>query len=725
MKKRIFSSLLIFSILLSTVIFRSPVLSAKENNEVANLALMLPDSDVIVAVDMDKTLNVVGPSLLNQDAKKIENLKKLMKSLENVIGLNPYEIKQMVAGVKLPSVEEKNFFDKIDFTVVLRTARSNNALLEDWSKKMDAIETFNDEKDPTEKYIDAFKTFRYYKLSDDENKEIAKLSKEFEEIVKKIGEVDMLLSSLPASVKVNTLKDLLKKNKNTVDSIIRFQTLLKKDSDEKTFRDSSIKLQNRWYEVDIEDAKRVEKLDAILKDSKGLYPVYKAKVENVAKIDALIHISNYEFYDKLTKKNFGLPDINDDVEKDPNEMMKDKLAEVVKTLSAFPSAKAKQTTQLRLVSKNLQKLENGMSVWLKIGEGAGKFEYLNPDEAPPTKTTHNLSKSIKENAKISEVNGKRLITMDLEKVNLWNAGIETPENEVAVADAVKVEPKEVKNEAIKQVATAKDKKDEHFIEKKDEKKKEHFAIGYLDDKTMVLGFESGIRSILNRKEDFKNPRAAEMLNSFKNPLVSFAMNSKIFQNFTKAFEPPSPVKKDEREEKKEEKKVEKSDEKVEKVEKKVEKKQTPSDKFFSDINIFGALEYDGDSAAANDLIMSLGFTKNQVEDVFSIEADEEESSVFEVGDYQISKAIFYDLLNTLKAFKASVSFKFEKKKVAALIESAPQMIEDIRFQKASRKADLQIKPKTKIQNFQNIEELLTSPKFYADLFGMMARKSNN
>jgi hypothetical protein len=697
MKKRIFSSILIFSILISSIIYWSPQQSAKENNAVADLALMLPESDIILAIDMDKTLNVVGPNLLNQDAKKIENLKKLMRSLENVIGISPYEINQIVAGVKLPSVEEKNFLEKLDFTVIFRTANANDVLLEKWSKKMDAIEAFEQEREPSEVYLDAFKSFRYYKLSENDLKKVDKLNKEFAEIVKKMGEVNQLLSELPASVKASKdFKDSLKRNKNTVDSIIRFQNFLKMDADAKTLNETSIKLQNRWYEVGMEDAKRGEKLAAILKEAKEIYPNYKMKTENAAKIDTLINISNYEFYDKLAKKNFGLPDVGDNFEKDPNEMMKEKLAEVVKHLNNFPTAPAKQTAQFRVVSKTLQKLENSMNVWLKMGDDSQKFETLASNDGTHNKTSRNLSKSIKENAKISDVNGKRLITIDLEKINFWGSGLETSEAQPPVAETSKTETKDVVATVPDKLETLKDKGDENSKEK-EEKKKENFAIGYLDDKTMVLGFESGIRSLLSRKEDYKNPKAAEMLNSFKNPLISFATNSKIFQNFAKAFETPT----------------------QKKEEKKEEKKQTPTDKFFNDINIFGSLEYDGDSAAANDLIMSLGFTKNQVEDVFSIEADEE-SSVFEVGDYQISKAIFYDLLNTLKAFKASVSFKFEKKKIAALLESAPQIIEDARFKKTKNTS--QIKPKTKVQNVQSIEEILTSPKFYIDLVGILAKK---
>ncbi len=231
-----------------------------------------------------------------------------MKSLENVIGINPYEINQIVAGIKLPAPDEKDLLGNIDFTVIFRTAHSNNALLEDWSKKIDAIEAFNEEKEPTEKYMDTFKSFKRYKLSKEETEKITKSNKEFEEILKKLNAVNILLGVMPNSAKINKLyKDAVKKNKVIVESISRYQTLLKQDADVKTLRETAIKLQNRWYEISLEDPKRTDQLAEILKESKAIYPNYKAKAENLAKIDALINLSNYEFYDKLAKRSFGLP----------------------------------------------------------------------------------------------------------------------------------------------------------------------------------------------------------------------------------------------------------------------------------------------------------------------------------------------------------------------------------------------------------------------------------
>jgi hypothetical protein len=700
MKKKILSVFLTVAVLISTFgVITSPLL-AGENNDVSNLALILPDSDIILAIDMNKTLNVVGPSLLNQDEKKIENLRKLMKSLENVIGLNPYDVNQMVAGVKLPSIDEKDFFEKLDYTIILRTSRANDVLLDEWSKKIDAIEIFNREKEPSETYLDTFKTFRSYQLTAEETEKISKLNKEFDEILKKSIEIGSLLVRAPAAVKANKLyKDSLKKNSAIIGSIHVFQSVLKKDSDVKTLRDGSVKLQNRWYDVSLEDPKRGEKLAAILKEAKEIYPSYKTKVESLAQIDALISLSNFEFYTQLSKRSFGLPQqIEFDFEKDPNQMMTEKLDETIKALRNF----SKPAAQVKLVSNNLQKLENAMNIRLKKLEEVEKFEEISQPEIRPAKTPRSLAKSLKENARISEVNGKRLITIDYEKISVWNPAFNFEESEKTTEEngvkitmdlpEVKTEDSEPKIAIIKGVDPAAEKEDK----KKEEKKKEHFAIGYLDERTMVFGFENGIRSILSRTDDYKNPKAAEMLNSFKNPLISFAMNSRIFQNFSKVIDPVG-------------------DKKAEK-----EKKQSPTDKFFNDINIFGSIEYDGDGTAGNDLIMSLGFSKNKVEEVFSVEADEEESSVFEWGDYQISKAIFYDLLNTLKAFKASISFKFEKKKVAGLFESAPQIIEETRGANRKGRTRSEQKARTRVESFREMEQLLSSAEFYAELFQILA-----
>ncbi len=391
--------------------------------------------------------------------------------------------------------------------------------------------------------------------------------------------------------------------------------------------------------------------------------------------------------------------------KSPNEMMKQKFDDIINLLANFPTVQTKQNKDLRSIVSKLQRLEDAMSIRLAPLKDAMKFDEITESENPTPKKLKSVAKSIKENVKIAEINGKKMMTIDPEKVDLWGPSFEEDDKEIAKIEKDKqapviAEPTKEKPIATVVIAAEQAKKDEKQKDEiaKPEKKKELFAVGFLDDTTMVMGFENGIKEILNRQSEYKNPKAAEMVNSFKNPLISFATNSKIFENLAKTFETLAAKKDDEK------------------------KKMSPTDKFFRDVNIFGSVEFDGDGTATNDLMLSLGFTKNRVEEIFDAKELEEESSVLELGDYQISKAIFYDLLNTLKAYKVSMSFKFEKQKLAALIENAPQMIEEIKNQKGKNADQSEQIAKTKIEDFENLPDILSSPKFYKDLAEIVAQR---
>lgn len=63
MKTRILSVVTITAIFFTSIFIWTRTQSQRRSMQWQNIALMLPDSDIIVAVDMNKTLNIVGPSL--------------------------------------------------------------------------------------------------------------------------------------------------------------------------------------------------------------------------------------------------------------------------------------------------------------------------------------------------------------------------------------------------------------------------------------------------------------------------------------------------------------------------------------------------------------------------------------------------------------------------------------------------------------------------------------
>ncbi|MEZ5346574.1 MAG: hypothetical protein R2681_13570 [Pyrinomonadaceae bacterium] len=692
MKKYLISAFTVASVLLASFVFFAPRQSAAANNDVAELALMLPETDVIVAVDMNTALNVVRPSLLDNDEKKLENLRKLMVSLENSIGIDPYEIRQIVAGIKLASTDDKDMLENMDLTVILRTANSNDALLESWSKRMDQIRAFEIEKKPTEKYIDIFKEFRTHAIDEEEAKTLAAFKKDFEEILTKANALKVAMDSLPAATKSTKIfKDAASKNKALIELVLRCQKLLNTDTNIKPLSNDSMRLQNRWTETTLDDPQKTAKLAEILTEAKALYPRFRSKAEAVAKVDAVLNLTEYAFYEIMIDRDADqfTDDDEDDELRAPNDEIKVKLDELIKEIRGLPAARFAQTKKLTESFKTLANLEEIMKIRLSPADELEPLKEVE-EEKQAQAPAKSFSQTLRENAKISEVNGKRLISIDTEKVDLWNERSDVPagvEEKDETEEIEKPEPLVRIN-----VVTAAD-------PLTDTAKKEPFAIGYLDETTLVLGYEPGIRSILERKEGYRNPKAAEMISSFKSPLVSFASNSKIIKGLLNAV-----------------KKLESADDKEPK------KKVDPFETFFSDINIFGAVEYESTASGTNDIMVSLGFTKNSVEDLFKPEEPETDDTVIEIGDYQLGEALFYDLMNTLKAYKASMTFKFEKKKLAALIEKAPAMIENSGTGKSAAREKSARREKIRIQSF---EEILTSPDFIGDLITFVKDKNRN
>ena len=151
------------------------------------------------------------------------------------------------------------------------------------------------------------------------------------------------------------------------------------------------------------------------------------------------------------------------------------------------------------------------------------------------------------------------------------------------------------------------------------------------------------------------------------------------------------------------------------------------DSLTKDISIYGSVNFDGDKTT-NDVTMSLGFYKEIVgslplpeSDKAGAERNPEADNSFEFAGYQVGKDIFYDLFNSFKAVQASMTFKFEKKKVAALVRSAPKIIESVRTKNSVAKNDSAKVATAKMNKLESVTDLLTAPQFYMDLAGLLKK----
>jgi len=242
-----------------------------------------------------------------------------------------------------------------------------------------------------------------------------------------------------------------------------------------------------------------------------------------------------------------------------------------------------------------------------------------------------------------------------------------------------------------------------------EKKPENpeVAIGFLDERTMVIGFAKTIKPFLQRETGYKNQKAIEMVGTSPNSLAAFAINSTVVK--TLALETAKPIEKN------------------------------PSvdvfgssvlSSFAKDINIYGSVNYDAGGNITNDITMSLGFFKEKVTEsvlpetaLAKTEDNPNVDNTFEIAGYQVGKDIFYDLLNSFKAVQASMTFKFEKRKVAALIRATPRIIDRIKAANFAVKKEPAQAAKTKSEKLASLQDLITAPQLYIDLAGLLNGKS--
>ena len=666
MLKKFVIALAAISLIVSQGAFFAPRSTAAENAEMLDLASVLPESDIVLAMDFDRTLNVAAANILGNDAQKIEHLKSVMKTVENQIGFSPYEIKQIAVGIKLPAGKPEMSLDGFDFAAIVRTNLPNDNMLDVWSKRMENILAFNEEKAPTLFYVEEFRRFRDRKFTHATPEIIAASVKNLEEALKKTEAIGAIADALPkTSVTPAALKTFKDHNRNFAATLNKYLAALKADTDTKNYRAETIKLLNRWNALAADDPQRSAKLAAIKKESEAIYPAYKKKFAARQKIETLFEKIN-------EKQTMDEPD-----EPDWTVSVIDDLDKIAAALAALPAPRLKRTAALNSASENYGAVNLSFEETLESAS-TGDFESIEPPvmETTLNKTAKSFSERMKQARREQTVNGKRLVLIDVAKLN--PATTAAPEEEA---------PKEVKNSPEKTETTTKEIK---AVIENPEKPAEapNFAVGFLDQNRMVIGLEKSVTAVLKQDAAYKNQKAAAMLDTGKTALFAFAVDSSIARKVS------------------------------EEVGKTTGKTSAPSmlDGFLKDINLYGSVNYDGANNSTNDITMTIGFARENVETILpptpagtSADAD----NTFEIGGYQIGKAIFYDLFNSFKAMQASVTFKFEKKKVASLLKATPRIFDRIADKRAAPKNKTARQAKTR--RIDSVQDLLTAPQIYIDL----------
>ena len=683
MLRKLTVSLLFISLLLSQAMVSTSQQVASDNFEAINLAAMLPDSDIAVTMDFDRTLNVAAPGILNMDAKKIEHLNDLLKTIENQIGINPREIRQIAAGFNMPpDLKDKEFISKLNPTVILRTQNSNANLLDSWSQKLNEIIEFSSEKEPTRRYMEAFKEFRDFKPENTTPEKISTVTQKLTESLKKSQDLNAAINAVP---KLNTdqaaINKLREANKQVAASLNRYLSAFKADTDMKFYRENSIRLLNRWNNITVTDPQRKQKLDAILQESKSIYKPFRKKYNDAQLINDLLNPSLEIVYpaDPAKMDTADTIAVQEPVtDKTVTTQFNAELDAVTEGLKKLPAARLKRTDQLNSFAGSLENAgknaDSLIEVALPTEEKLADTD-LDKMELPPMKKDEKtLSELMKAAQSESTVNNKKLLIFSLKQL----------------ADTL---PKDKPAEP----NPNKDAKPEPDYK---------IAVGFLDDRTMAIGFEDTVTDILKRDVNYKNPKIVKMLGEAKNSLVAFAVNSSVYSALTSKMD------------------------KAAANSEPVSFEDSVLSKLIKDVNIYGSINFDSGNASTSDITMSLGMIKDVVKD---IELPKESANAaqnpgvddsFDIAGYQVGKDIFYDLFNSFKAVQASVTFKFEKKKFARFVRDTPKIIDKILAIKSSPNSAETKTAAAKPNRIESVQDIVTTPQVYVDLARFLSSRGS-
>lgn len=715
MYKHLLAFLLVFSLFSTPLTSLALEKNSVTNNELSELAALLPESEMMVVADAEQFIKKTVPALLNNNVEKLQKLATLVKTIEENTGVNVLDVNQIALSYNFTVPKKKSAIPNFDFTAIIKTSIDNDNLVEDWVKKYDSIFAFEKERAESKSYIESFKVFN----KSDYSRSIIESRQEFlvkiNANLKQAREIETRLNKLPKS---ETTQEIIKENDQIIERLEKLVGIFETDIKIGDLPEKAADLINRWNKITITDKDRVSKNNQILKEAKEIYPVYAKKYDSAEKSERIISIIDIFDHAEVsfeTRSFFDKTNAN--------------LGKIVTSFKTLPQSAASRRSSLYNIRKDIKSANDEINSVFETGMYAliNDTPLDKPRESEFQKTKiSSFAQEFQKHAKFEIVNSKKFISIDLKP--FFETAKDT-ESEVSAENK------------------------EHKTEKTESEK---LGIGFLDNKTLAIGSSEEVLEILNRDSSVKNTRALELLNFTKNPLVAFAVDSKVIAK-------NSPKKEKDPKDEKEKAENEAKDEKAKDIEVKTgeetedtpppsietkkdeakteseEKKETPADDdddfsfspfagifdFLKNSDIYGSLNFDPNSSEYNDISLSIGLLWNKEEEepeeplIGDGKGDDAEitGTSLEVAGFQIGKELGYDLLKTFKGLQATLIFKFEKEKVANLVLTAPEIINgEFQNQIAVKKA------KPKALKLQHLPNLLTNPEFYSDLIKITKKK---
>lgn len=709
MYKHLLAFLLIFSLFSTPLTSLALENNSATNNELSELAALLPESEMMVVADAEQFIKKTVPTLLNNNVEKLQKLTTLVKTIEENTGVNVLDVNQIAISFNFTVPKKRSAIPNFDFTAIIKTNIDNSDLVENWVKKYDAIFSFEKERAESKSYIESFKVFNKSDYSKSIIESRQELLVKINANLKQAREIETRLNKLPKS---ETTEEIIKENDQIIERLEKLVVIFQTDIKIGDLPEKATDLINRWNKITISDKDRVSKNNQILKEAKEIYPVYAKKYDSAEKSERIISIIDIFDHAEVsfeTRSFFDKTNAN--------------LGKIVTSFKTLPQSAASRRNSLYNIHKDIKLANDEINSVFETGMYAlikdTPFDKPTENEFQKTKIS-SFAQEFQKHAKFETVNSKKFISIDLK-----------PFFEIAA---------ENNEEKLKTGEVAAENK-EHKIEKVETEK---LGIGFLDNKTLAIGSSETVLEILNRDSSAKNTRALELLNFTKNPLIAFALDSKAIAKNSPKKEEKAKTEDETKGDKAKETEVKTGEPKIGSEETKTdeskteEKKETPDDDddfsfspfgeifdFLKNSDIYGSLNFDPNSSEYNDISLSIGLLWNKEEEepeeplIADGKGDDAEitGTSLEVAGFQIGKELGYDLLKTFKGLQATLIFKFEKEKVANLILAAPEIANgEVKANSAAKKS------KPKVLRLNNLSNLLTNPEFYSDLVKIAKKK---
>ena len=372
-------------------------LRAQENlpagqNELINL---LYQPDMAATINVRRLLNETAIELFGSDPSSIENLKKVMKQIEDETGVDPFQINQFAIGLSFDKGAPENI------VLAMQTNTPASALAEKIFQNRVAHGKFTLEKDPVSKRINWLKYSTFEGMYEFSSERVKTQAVSFDELSANITAIQTSLARTRA-VRTNqvVLRDLNKNATQIASALDKITEILKMDTDLSDEKERFKKLEKDFQNISVSDPQRVQKITSLGRELEQFEKSSSAKLKKFRQLNSLLN----------SETNNPLSDAQ--------------LKTALALLGKLPAAEPKRTQNLRAAQKHLTEFQKALEQKLADIENEDSDEFLTSESSS--------LKSIEVSRKEENIGGKKVLIITTKNIYADEAMNSENENLLAI-----------------------------------------------------------------------------------------------------------------------------------------------------------------------------------------------------------------------------------------------------------------------------------------------------